>query len=329
MSKKANTAAIGAFVIGAVTLAVVGILTFGSGVFFRNIDRYVLYFEGDLKGLNVGSPVAWRGVRVGQVSDIKVIVNQDTLEFKVPVNIEIDADQFHGVESGDHPERESDLNDLIKKGLRAQLSLQSLVTGQLMIQLDMRPDIEAVLRGDGSKPEIPTIPSSIQRLANALEKLDVGQMVSNINRAMTALENIIEAGDLEKLVGNIETAARDVAELAREMRERAGALTETIQTTARDAQTLMQSLDRQVDPVAGEAVQTMAQVRETLLRVDKALAAVDRLAAGYAADSAFRYELSTTLDELAATARSVRSLTDMLQQQPDALLRGKPVPGGN
>ena len=108
-----------------------------------------------------------------------------------------------------------------------------------------------------------------------LEKLDVGQMVNNINRAMTALENIIAAGDLEKLVGNIETAARDVAELAREMRERAGALTETIQTTARDAQTLMQSLDRQVDPVAGEAVQTMAQVRETLLRVDKALAAAD------------------------------------------------------
>ena len=95
MSKKANTAMIGAFVIGAVILAVVGILAFGSGALFKQVDLFVLYFEGDLQGLSLGAPVLFRGVPVGEVKSIKVIYQRGTSIFSIPVIIETDASRFH------------------------------------------------------------------------------------------------------------------------------------------------------------------------------------------------------------------------------------------
>jgi paraquat-inducible protein B len=146
---------------------------------------------------------------------------------------------------------------------------------------------------------------------------------------MAALERMIEQEEIEKLVADLQGAANEVANLAREVRERSVILTDQIGQTAQTARSMMQSIDRQVDPVAGETVRTMAQIQQTMVRAEEALASLDRLAADYSGESAFNHELSFALEEFAATARSLRALTDMLQQQPDVLLRGKPVPGGN
>jgi paraquat-inducible protein B len=209
------------------------------------------------------------------------------------------------------------------------LTLQSPVTGQLAVLLDLLPDTPVNLQGDGRMPEIPTVPSSIERLAGALEKLDLGTLVANVNRAMAALEKMIEQEEIENLVADLQAAAEEVTNLAGEMRGRSVILTDEIQQTAQTARAMMQSIDNQVDPVAGETVRTMAQIQQTMVRAEEALASLDRLAADYSGDSAFRHELSIALEEFAATARSLRALTDMLQQRPDVLLRGKPVPGGN
>jgi len=72
MSKQANKSLIGAFVVGAMVLVVAGILTFGSGQFMKELRKYVLYFDGSIKGLSVGAPVIFRGVKVGEVTNIKV-----------------------------------------------------------------------------------------------------------------------------------------------------------------------------------------------------------------------------------------------------------------
>ncbi|MGD9250078.1 MAG: MlaD family protein [Desulfobacterales bacterium] len=333
MSKKGNTAVIGAFVIGAIVLAVVGILAFGSGALFKKTDTFVLFFDGDLKGLSVGAPVLFRGVPVGAVKDIRVYYKSSQAEFRIPVFIETDPARFHDLEDSkdlvpdeiDPPE----LDRLIKAGLRGRLTLQSPVTGQLAVLLDLLPDTPVNLQGDGRMPEIPTVPSSIERLAGALEKLDLGTLVANVNRAMAALERMIEQEEIEKLVADLQGAANEVANLAREVRERSVILTDQIGQTAQTARSMMQSIDRQVDPVAGETVRTMAQIQQTMVRAEEALASLDRLAADYSGESAFNHELSFALEEFAATARSLRALTDMLQQQPDVLLRGKPVPGGN
>ena len=100
MSKQANKTVIGGFVVGAVALAVVGIIIFGSGRFFSKIRRDVLYFEGSVKGLNIGAPVVFRGVKIGTVTDIRLIYNPKSVSVQIPVFIETDPDKFSIVEKG-------------------------------------------------------------------------------------------------------------------------------------------------------------------------------------------------------------------------------------
>ena len=101
MSKQANTKLIGGFVVGAIVLTVAGILLFGSGKFFSHQRKFVLFFEDSVKGLNIGSAVDFRGVNIGKVKDIKVVVAKDDFSLLIPVFIEIDPDRitFESAES--------------------------------------------------------------------------------------------------------------------------------------------------------------------------------------------------------------------------------------
>ena len=329
MSLKGSKTAIGAFVIGALVLAVAGILTFGSGVFFRSQETYVMYFDGDLKGLNIGAPVAFRGVRVGEVTDISVFIESNPLKFTVPVMVEIDPRRFHHSEgAGRGPKGVSDLRTLIEKGMRAQLSLQSIVTGQLMIQMDFYPNSSVSLKGDGKIPEIPTIPSSFERLAQALEKISFRELVDNINQAVQQVGGILDKNELEKVLGSIRTAADAVGGLARHLDEQTAPLLRSLQRASHNADKLIQDTDRQIDPVLVEARAALEAIRQAMVKADQTLQSVDRLTEGYGERSAFHYEVAKALKEVGAAANSLRALTDLLQQQPEALIRGLENPGG-
>ena len=329
MSLKGNKTAIGAFVIGALVLAVVGILTFGSGVFFRSQETYVMYFDGDLKGLNIGAPVAFRGVRVGEVTDISVFIESNPLKFTVPVMVEIDPRRFHHSKgAGRRTKGETDLRTLIENGMRAQLSLQSIVTGQLMIQMDFYPNSTVTLKGDGKIPEIPTIPSSFERLAQALEKISFRELVDNINQAVQQVGSILDKNELEKVLGSIRTAADAVGGLARHLDEQTAPLLQSLERASHNADKLIQDTDRQIDPVLVEARAALEAIRQAMVKADQTLQTVDRLAEGYSERSAFHYEVAKALKEVGAAANSLRALTDLLQQQPDALIRGLEDPGG-
>lgn len=329
MSKQGNKAVIGAFVLGAIVLGVVGILAFGSGALFRDTDTYVMYFDGDLKGLNVGAPVAFRGVRVGQVTNISVYVEPDTLKFTVPVTVEIDPNRIQEVGPRQAEEgSEESLRALIDRGLRAQLSLQSIVTGQLMIQTDIFPDEPARIRGNGDIPEIPTIPSSFERLTQALEEISFKELVDNINQAVNQFGQMLDKKKFENLLGSLQKAADDMALLARNLNDDVRPVLQSLKRTSDGAETLVRDINHQVDPVATDAREALAAVQAAMVQADQTLKSIDTLAAGYTERSAFRYEVSLALREIAAAARSLRALTDMLQQQPDALLRGKGNPGG-
>jgi paraquat-inducible protein B len=147
MSKPANKTMIGAFVVGAVVLAVTAVVLFGSGKFFRKTEPWLTFFQGSVKGLNVGSPVVFRGVQIGQVTDIIVGFDPTQLEVLIPVFFEIDPEKFKDigrrVETSDADMHKA----LISRGLRAQLQIQSLVTGQLLINIDFYPDTPAQLIG--------------------------------------------------------------------------------------------------------------------------------------------------------------------------------------
>lgn len=329
MSKQSSKTAIGAFVVGSLALMVLGIVFFGSGTLFSDRQTCVMYFEGDLKGLNVGAPVAFRGVRVGQVTDITVFVAADNLSFHIPVLAEIDTQRLHRSEGAF-----ADLDDaayleaLIDKGLRAQLALQSIVTGQLQVQLDIYPDADLDLKENGDMLEIPTIPSKFELLTQALEDISFKEVVRNFNQAVTQFGNMLEQKEVENFLGSIKTAAEEVAALARDLDTEAKTMTRSVTRAADTVDQFFSKADRDMDPLLADARTALDAMRQAMAQAEQTLKSVDSMTEAYAERSAFRYELTQALGEISAAARSLRALTDLLQQQPEALVHGKQLPGG-
>ena len=138
MSKQASKALIGGFVLGAVILVATAIVIFGSGYFFSEKQVFVLYFDGAVNGLNVGAPVKFRGVTVGQVKRIILRFDPDKLDFLIPVEIEILPKSIDAIEDRDY-DTQNLAELLITQGLRAQLRPASFITGQLLVQLCYSP----------------------------------------------------------------------------------------------------------------------------------------------------------------------------------------------
>src|SRR5262245_23666947 len=174
MRKRANPAVIGGFVVGAVALLVIGVLLLGGGRFLTEQHTYVLYFEDSVEGLSVGAPVTQQGVRIGSVSDIQVQYLRWKGEFRIPVFIDIEPGRVKEVGVGDSPRRggEAFIKFLTERGLRAQLHLDSLVTGQLSVQLGFHPGTPVrLVGGEGKVPEIPTIPSAFDQVSATVQSL--------------------------------------------------------------------------------------------------------------------------------------------------------------
>ncbi len=97
MSKQANKKAIGAFVVVALALAVAAIVIFGSGKFFVKSEQYVAFFQGSVKGLRVGAPVVFRGVKIGEVTKMMIYADHQDQSFEIPVILEIEPENFQNI----------------------------------------------------------------------------------------------------------------------------------------------------------------------------------------------------------------------------------------
>jgi paraquat-inducible protein B len=150
MAKEANKTLIGLFVVGAIVLLIVALVVFGGGRFFKSTERYVAFFDESVKGLSVGAPVMFRGVRIGKVDDFQVYYNVGEDKFKIPVLITLFPEKIQGIgiemESTEAESRKF-WQQMLEDGFRAELQIQSLVTGQLGIQLDFYPGRPLKLHG--------------------------------------------------------------------------------------------------------------------------------------------------------------------------------------
>ena len=175
MAKQANRKMIGGFVVVAVGILAASVVIFGSGDWFKESFTYVLYFRESVKGLNVGSPVLYRGLQVGEVKKVIIRTYLKDLKDFIPVFVEIYPESFEIVkEDLELQHWKERLPELINNGLRAQLVPQSLVTGKLVIELGRHPDTPIKLHNlDKDYEEIPTIPSTLSKLEGFMAKLNL------------------------------------------------------------------------------------------------------------------------------------------------------------
>jgi len=145
LSKKANPTIVGAFVLGAIGLIAAGTIFLGQFKFKSDTFRCVTYFTGSMHGLDIGAPVALRGVTIGRVSSIRLDFDRQTKEYIIPVYIDITPTPGQLNKEGQTPtpeQIENIMDHLIQRGMRAQLKINSLLTGKLYVDLAFYPDSE-------------------------------------------------------------------------------------------------------------------------------------------------------------------------------------------
>ena len=135
MSERTDNTLLGAFVLGGITITIALLVyVLGSGI-NQSTQRVVMVFDGSVKGLTIGAPVALRGVSIGQVTDIRVLFGEDNaVNLLMEVEAVLDTPKFLRERQG---QKMDELEpELFAEGLRAQLNTQSLLTGLLYVELD-------------------------------------------------------------------------------------------------------------------------------------------------------------------------------------------------
>jgi len=191
---------IGAFVLGAVLLGVAGVVVLSGDRLFRDTQTVVAYFDGSLEGLDIGAPVTFNGVKIGSVTDLKVVIDPRDESIRTPVFFRIDAHHLHDAGGGriTFKQESRRLEVLIEHGLRARLELQSLVTGQLVVALNFYPSTSVRLRGWSKRyPEMPTIPSSFDTLTRRVENLPIEALVTETIGTMQSVKALVTAPEVK------------------------------------------------------------------------------------------------------------------------------------
>ena len=352
MSKPANKRLIGVFVLGAIALLVIAVVVLGSGKFFRKTFKAVCFFEGSVGGLNVGAPVVFNGVRIGEVTDVVLRYDTRDLTATIPVYIEIDPQRMKTL--GPHPTSfEENLKLLIDHGLRARLELDSIVTGKLQVSLGFYPDRPVRLVGADQKyPEIPTIPTTVQEITKRIEQLPLEEIIKNIATAVEGINRVVNSPEITKTIQSVSRAAeeakglirnlnsqvqplssdvqqtlREAQKLLREIDAKATTLTSSIDGTVKDIQKLAQNIDRQVGPLGPSIQRTLASIEKasdeagmTLRQAQQTLVVLE---GDIGEDSELMYELKKAVKEVGTAGKAIQSLAKALERQPESLLFGK------
>jgi len=329
MAKQANTTMIGGFVVIAVFIFAASVVILGSGKLFQRTESFVLYFDNSIKGLNVGAPVLLQGVQIGSVTNILIRANREDLTMSIPVFIQIRLDKFHvdeTVQTQEDPAK--NIARLADRGLRAVLSTQSFITGQLMIELDYYPDSPINLKNlDPEVPEIPTIPSTTERLFQNLQKIDL----TRINNIIVGVDRLVNNPDLPEGLKSLRQTADEVRLLVGKLENYTGDVADNIDNTLSDTRTLVNNVNAQVQPLIQDMRQLIEHFDEVALNINKQL---DVVAANLneslvgvrgvvSEDAPLVIELEETLENISNMTDSIRQLADYLEQNPQALIRGK------
>jgi paraquat-inducible protein B len=326
MSKPANKTLIGVFVIVAIGLVVGAILMLGSGRFFRHYPKYVMYFDSSVKGLSIGSPVVFRGVKVGSVTDLSVDFNPSDLSILIPVYVELGEEKMNmadlNILEGDRTALQDEYTQaLIKKGMRAQLEMQSVVTGQLLIALDFHPATKAnFLDKDKRYAEIPTIPTQFQQLTKRLENVPIEEIFQELRATLAGIHKMVNSPEAATLIASgskgLEEARLLIHHIDGQVRPFAGSTNAAVQ----QIKSLAENMNNELVPLSASIKNLADETRETL---KKSQEVIEKMDSAVGDDSALAYQLPKTLKELEGAARSIRLLANELRQHPEAVVWGK------
>lgn len=301
MGKKLSPTLVGGFVVGALALVVVGIITFGSVRLFSKTFEFVLYFDSSVNGLNIGAPVKVRGVEIGTVTNILLTLDREKIKKeaaesgvrqamqrwnpRIPVIIEIDAEKLtsRGA-TGLALTDPAAFDAVIERGLRGQLQTESLVTGVLYINLDFHPGSSVNLvqaSGSGYK-EIPTVPTTfeavqaeVMKIIGNLKEIKIKQLIDSATETIEGLKRVIDSPEVKAVIRSLNKAVKDVDKLVQNIDSQVTPVSDNINEAVqgfgdvmKDAKKLVRNIDGQVLTVSESFKGTMTGVQKLVRNVD-------------------------------------------------------------
>jgi len=269
--------------------------------------RFVLFFAGSVRGLNLGAPVEFKGIKVGEVVDVRLEFDPADTSFRIPVLVEIEPERVIARNTAEAQSPYEMLETLVSRGLRARLQTGSFLTGQLFVELDMHPDTPITLVGsDSPYPELPTIPASLEEIERTvksflakLDSVDLEQLSIELLGTLQGTNALVNSSQ-------VKAAMRDLERSMSSLRS------------------MLAKVDRRVEPLASNVDEAVSAGRAALAKLQVTLDLVNEV---LRSDSPLQYRAVEMAEELTDTARSIRAFVDLLQRNPDAMIFGKPAPG--
>lgn len=305
MRNKPNPRVVGGFVVGGVVLLVAGLITFSSTALFSNKQEYVMYFNGSLNGLDVGSPVSFRGVNIGRVTSIIMELDRDRKQISTPVYVEIEPDKFK-VDSGISLLAEPPIKRMVEGGLRAQLQKQSLITGQMYIELEFhRNTVPEFKAGESAKvDEIPTIPSPLDQVQDTLKDvLDKVRKLELDKLVVTASDTLVVT----------HAAVKELLEVTQKVNARMDPIMDNIDSTSAEGRNTLKELQVTLK----ELNKTVDNAGKMFNSIDKEVNTLSPTVHSTASNAKGAFQ------EVTSAMRAMRELAEYLERNPDALLTGK------
>lgn len=317
MSEKPHSVAIGAFILGGLIILTAVLLYIGGSGIGKNREKAVMVFDGSVKGLSIGAPVALRGVQIGQVTNIDVIFDADSMDLIMVVESEINGDNVQRTR-----DRSSDLvEELIARGLRAQLNSQSLLTGLLYSQLDFHPGSELVLVPlETPYIQIPTIPTELERLTRQFNDIDFAGLAEDAEAILAGLREFSTGEEFRQLPARLASALGALEGLTAQLSVQLASTGPKLDNGLERAELALERMDSSLQQLVADLQQSLAGFDRAVASADLALrSAGDMVAEG----SPTQYQLNEALRELALAGRALRSLVRTLEEQPESLIRGR------
>ena len=274
---------------------------------FTEKVRFVMFFEDSVRGLTVGAPVEFKGIKVGSVIGVRLEYEERTGAFRIPVVVELEPERI--LDRGERMKKapRDAFQSLVKRGLRARLQTGSLLTGQLFIDLDMQPKTPIRLVGAGrTELELPTVMGNLEQMTtqmksivDKLDKVDIVAIGSELQSTLKGTAAIANSPNLDKTIADLAASLSSLRGILRKVDDRA-------------------------EPITANLEQALAAARDALEKSKATMAAVEGV---LSPESPMHDNAARLAQELSSTAKSLRSLVEMLERSPQSLLFGRKPTG--
>ncbi len=332
MKSKIHPAVIGAFIAGAIVILFGSIIVFGSGRFFRKTKDMLLTFQEPVAGLDTGAPVKLLGVPVGTVKDISLAVSKESADgVIIDVVVEIDRKNLQSMFRNyriDLDDRARFERIVEERGLRGQLDVLSLVSGQLYIALDFFPNrkgFQLHQEDEHDYWEIPTLPSTKRQLVQSVAKslgnvaeFDFKGTSDELKGLLSQLRTEFEKIKLGE-VGSSLAATLDQARTLLADPKLRDAISNLDESLAQIRQ-LGERLNSGMEPLLSQAETDLKKAEVTIGEATKTMRS---LQAQVEPGSTLSRELIRALGEASATLGAWRQLAQELERNPNWIITGR------